>query len=101
DGVYGPKTDAAIRDFEETAGLRPSAEPNDVLLATIMRSSVKASAPAASAAVAPGDDPIARLLAPSSRIVGVQRALADFGYGPVKATGVYDASTRAAVERFE
>src|SRR5262245_57314731 len=29
DGYYGPKTDAAIRDFERSTGLRPSAEPND------------------------------------------------------------------------
>ena len=41
DGVYGPKTDSAIRDFEQAAGLRPSAEPNDVLLSTIARSSRK------------------------------------------------------------
>jgi peptidoglycan hydrolase-like protein with peptidoglycan-binding domain len=96
DGVYGPKTDAAIRDFEQAAGLRPSAEPNDVLLATISHSRVKAQ-PAA----APQSDPIAALLAPSARIVGVQRALTDFGYGPLKPTGVYDAETRASIERFE
>jgi peptidoglycan hydrolase-like protein with peptidoglycan-binding domain len=97
DGVYGPKTDAAIRDFEQAAGLQPSAEPNDVLLTTIMRSNVKAQP----AAAATRDDPIAALLAPSPRIVAVQRALADFGYGPVKPTGAYDAPTRTAIERFE
>jgi len=97
DGVYGPKTDAAIRDFEQAAGLQPSAEPNDVLLATIMRSNVKAQP----AAPATRDDPIAALLAPSPRIVAVQRALTDFGYGPVKPTGAYDAPTRTAIERFE
>ena len=32
DGFYGPRTDAAIRDFEQAAGLRPSAEPNNNLL---------------------------------------------------------------------
>jgi peptidoglycan hydrolase-like protein with peptidoglycan-binding domain len=97
DGVYGPKTDAAIRDFEQAAGLQPSAEPNDVLLTTITRSNVKAQpAPAAAS-----NDPIAALLAPSARIVAVQRALTDFGYGPVKPTGTYDAATRAAIERFE
>ena len=96
DGVYGPKTDAAIRDFEQAAGLQPSAEPNDVLLTTITRSNVKAQP----AAAAPSD-PIAALLAPSARIVAVQRALTDFGYGPVKPSGTYDAATRTAIERFE
>lgn len=97
DGVYGPKTDAAIRDFEQAAGLRPSAEPNDALLAAVARSNVKVKA-----APAPrSDDPIAALLAPSARIMAVQRALTDFGYGPLKPTGAYDAPTRASIERFE
>jgi peptidoglycan hydrolase-like protein with peptidoglycan-binding domain len=96
DGVYGPRTDSAIRDFEQAAGLRPSADPNDVLLAAIMRSGLKAQPVALR-----HDDPIAALLAPSPRIVAVQRALTDFGYGPVKPTGVYDVGTRTAVERFE
>jgi peptidoglycan hydrolase-like protein with peptidoglycan-binding domain len=50
-------------------------------------------------------DPIARLIAPSNalskRITAVQRALADFGFGQIKPTGVFDADTRAAVEKFE
>jgi peptidoglycan hydrolase-like protein with peptidoglycan-binding domain len=54
-------------------------------------------------------DPIARLIAPSTapsiapskRITAVQRALADFGFGQIKPTGVFDADTRAAVEKFE
>jgi peptidoglycan hydrolase-like protein with peptidoglycan-binding domain len=96
DGIYGPKTDAAIRDFEQAAHLRPSAEPNDVLLATITRSSLKAQP-----AVAARSDPIAALLGPNPRILAVQRALTDFGYGPVMPTGVYDAGTRLAIERFE
>jgi peptidoglycan hydrolase-like protein with peptidoglycan-binding domain len=99
DGFYGPKTDAAIRDFEQTAGLRPSTEPNELLLAAIARSAVKAK-PAA-AEPAPRHDPIAALLAPSARIVAVQRALADFGYGPLKPSGVYDSPTRTSIERFE
>jgi peptidoglycan hydrolase-like protein with peptidoglycan-binding domain len=97
DGVYGPKTDAAIRDFEQAAGLQPSAEPNDVLLTTITRSNVKAQP----APPPTRDDPIAALLAPSTRIVAIQRALSDFGYGPVKPTGTYDAATRTAIGRFE
>jgi peptidoglycan hydrolase-like protein with peptidoglycan-binding domain len=95
DGVYGPKTDAAIRDFEQAAGLRPAAEPNDALLAAIVRSSVKAVAPAVRS------DPIAELLAPNKRLIAIQRALADFGYGPIQPSGVHDAETRSAIERFE
>jgi peptidoglycan hydrolase-like protein with peptidoglycan-binding domain len=96
DGVYGPKTDTAIRDFEQAAGLRPSAEPNDMLLASIARSAIKAQPVAIQR-----NDPIAALLAPSPRIVAVQRALTDFGYGPVKPSGLYDTETRASIERFE
>lgn len=47
------------------------------------------------------NDPIAALLAPTPRLVAVQQALADFAYGPVTPTGVYDPQTRAAIERFE
>lgn len=97
DGVYGPKTDAAIRDFEQAAGLLPSAEPNDVLLQILTRSQVKAK-PATNAS---RNDPIAELLAPNKRIVAVQRALTDYGYGQIKPTGVYGPETRAAIERFE
>ena len=42
DGRYGPKTDAAIRDFEQAAGLKPSTEPSEALLRTIVASPVKA-----------------------------------------------------------
>jgi peptidoglycan hydrolase-like protein with peptidoglycan-binding domain len=96
DGVYGPKTDAAIRDFEQQAGMRPSAEPNDLLLASIAHSAIKAQPVAIQR-----NDPIAALLAPNPRIIAVQRALTDFGYGPVRPTGLYDTETRSAIERFE
>lgn len=96
DGIYGPKTDAAIREFEVAAHLRPAAEPNDVLLASITRSNLRAQP-----AVVSRNDPIAALLSPTPRILAVQRALTDFGYGPVMPTGVYDAGTRVAIERFE
>lgn len=46
-------------------------------------------------------DPIADLIAPQPRVTAVQRALNDYGYGPVKATGVYGAETVTAIEKFE
>jgi peptidoglycan hydrolase-like protein with peptidoglycan-binding domain len=95
DGIYGPKTDIAIRDFELAAGLRPSTEPNEVLLRAITRSNAKAPPKA------PSRDPIAELLTPSTRIIAVQRALAEYGFGQIRASGSYDPATRSAIEEFE
>ena len=53
------------------------------------------------AAPARTNDPIADLLAPSQRVMAVQRALADFGYGQVRPTGVAGPDTKAAIEKFE
>ena len=107
DGFHGPRTDAAIRDFEQAAGLKPAAQPSEELLQIMLRSSVKP-APASqqravqnSGASARGDA-IGDLIAGSARrVLAVQRVLGDFGYGPVKPTGVLGPDTRAAIEKFE
>jgi peptidoglycan hydrolase-like protein with peptidoglycan-binding domain len=103
DGVHGPKTDAAMRDFEQAAGLKPGSEPNDVFLRALTRSQAKASAPAAaSTAQASRNDPIAELIAPSSkRVLAVQRALAEYGYGQIKPNGTFGPETKDAIEQFE
>jgi putative peptidoglycan binding protein len=48
-------------------------------------------------------DPIAELIAAPSkpRVLAIQHALADFGYGQIRPTGVYDSDTRGAIEKFE
>jgi hypothetical protein len=51
--------------------------------------------------VAPSKAAAPAQAAPSPRVMQAQRALNDFGYGPVKATGVVDAATTAAVAKFE
>jgi peptidoglycan hydrolase-like protein with peptidoglycan-binding domain len=116
DGVVGSRTDAAIRAFEQVAGLKSHEEPGAALLRTIKASNAKAAkAPAASvpnarvavppptppAPVPVRGDPINDALAPSKRVVAVQRALADYGYGQIRPSGVLDRETRAAIERFE
>jgi peptidoglycan hydrolase-like protein with peptidoglycan-binding domain len=110
DGRYGPRTDAAIRDFEQAAGLKGS-EPNEALLAAIKRSNARKGGPPAGATGTTTsvprppqpirNDPINDALAQSKRVLAVQRALAEYGYGQIKPTGVLDAETKAAVEKFE
>jgi peptidoglycan hydrolase-like protein with peptidoglycan-binding domain len=98
DGMLGPKTDAAIRDFETTAKLKPSGEPTEDVLRAIQRTPLRTEAVPRPT---PRPDPIADLIAPSPRVTAVQRALNDFGYGPVKATGQYGPETIAAIQKFE
>ena len=102
DGVFGPKTNAAMRDFEQASGLRPGAEPNEVFLRALTRSQAKAGSQRAVAAQPAVIDPIAELIAPSpKRILGVQRALTDYGYGQFKPNGTLGPETKAAIELFE
>ncbi len=109
DGVHGPKTDSAIRDFEQAAGVKPSAQPSEALLQLIVKSGIEApktatgpKVPASASAAGPGrDDAIGDMLASSRRVVALQRALAQYGYGQIKPTGIVDGETRAAIEKFE
>lgn len=103
DGRYGPKTDAAIRDFEHATGLKPSTEPNEGLLRAIKGSSAKPKTTGSTGRTAQvvHNDPIGDILGPSKRVLAVQRALAEFGYAQIKPTGILDPETQAAIERFE
>lgn len=102
DGIYGPKTDAAVRDFAQAARLKVGAEPDEALLRSIITSPIREIRPAPlSSMTRRRHDPIADLIGPSSRILAVQRALSDFGYGQIKPTGVPGPETVEAIERFE
>jgi len=107
DGIWGAKTDAAARDFVRAAGLTLNPEPSESLLRALVATSKKvasrqAAAPApATVPASTRSDPIAAMIAPSKRILAIQRALADFGYGQIKPTGAYDQETRGAIEKFQ
>jgi len=106
DGVHGPRTDSAIRDFEQAAGLKPSLQANEALLQMIVKSSIEAPKTATASAPPPAagsgrNDAIADVLSPLRRVIALQRALAQYGYGQIKPTGIVDAETRAAIEKFE
>lgn len=51
------------------------------------------------------NDPIAELIGYSigspSRVMAVQRALTEFGYGQIRPSGILDEPTSAAIEKFE
>ncbi len=103
DGLFGPRTEAAIRAFQESANLIIDGRPSDALLARI-----RATPPLARIA-AQGSDPIAGLIRgaavppspPNKRLMVVEQALASLGYGPIKIDGLMDAATRDAITRFE
>jgi peptidoglycan hydrolase-like protein with peptidoglycan-binding domain len=103
DGIWGAKTDAAARNFVQAAGLKLTAEPSDSLLRALAAAPTKtASSQAVAPAPAPAhNDQIAAMIAPSKRVLAIQRALAEFGYGQIRPTGVYDQDTRAAIEKFQ
>ena len=101
DGIWGAKTDAATRDFVQSTGLKMIPEASDSLLRAIAASSAKPQGGPAASPQPARIDPIAELIAPPKRVLAIQRALADFGYGQIKPTGNYDADTRAAIEKFE
>ena len=63
------------------------------------KTDVSRSASAPTAGGAHGDA-IADLLS-TRRLIALQKALAQYGYGQIKPTGVADAETRAAIEKFE
>ena len=64
DGIWGSKTDTAVRDFIQAAGLKINAEPSDALLRTVSTSNAKPSNTGSVSTAAA--DPIARLIAPSN-----------------------------------
>jgi hypothetical protein len=80
-------------------------------LGNLVRSTSVSSAPAAPAATTPRPpaaipqgaktDSIAGQIASSARVAAVQRALTDYGYGQLKATGTVGADTQAAIQKFE
>jgi peptidoglycan hydrolase-like protein with peptidoglycan-binding domain len=98
DGIWGAKTDAAVRDFVQAAGLKINPDASAEMLSALDASQIKKSA---AAAAPPRNDPIAALIAPSQRVLAIQRALTDFGYGQINPTGAYDPETRNAIEKFE
>jgi peptidoglycan hydrolase-like protein with peptidoglycan-binding domain len=105
DGLLGPRTTQAIRDFEQSQGLKIGGEPSLMLLDVMRRA--RGAKPGTTGSVPVGTAPattgsIATTeTRPSTRVLSVQRVLARLGYGPLQMSGLPDVATRGAVEQFE
>ena len=93
DGVQGPRTEQAIRDFQKGKG-QNTLEPSDALLNLIKRSPAKSDITGSVNAPLEGERK-------SLRVLALQRALARLGYGPVRMSGTFGPDTKEAIERFE
>lgn len=93
DGVQGPRTEQAIRDFQKGKS-QNTLEPSDELLNLIKRSPVKSDITGSITTASDGEKK-------SLRILSLQRALAQLGYGPVRMSGTFTPDTKDAIERFE
>jgi peptidoglycan hydrolase-like protein with peptidoglycan-binding domain len=90
DGLFGPETREAISAFERLAGLPVTGRPTPELLDRLRET------PAEAAATAGPADPRA-----DQRLLAVQAALNEIGYGPVKVDGLSGHETADAIRRFE
>jgi peptidoglycan hydrolase-like protein with peptidoglycan-binding domain len=77
------------------------AEPSEALLHLLTAPPVRAPASKAAAPVPAGKDSAAAVTLSPRRMLAIQHALSDFGYGQLKPTGVDDAETKAAIEKFQ
>ena len=86
-------------DAKSSAAKSDSLKP--LITGTPARPLAAVPVPAPQPVAARRNDAIAELIGPSPRIAAVQRALAEFGYGQVKASGILDDATSAAIAKFE
>ncbi len=93
DGAAGPRISQAIRDFELTQRLRVSGEASETLLGQIRKAGSKSDI---TGSIGPS-----KPAAGNPQVLFAQRALARYGYGPIRMSGAADQETRAAIERFE
>lgn len=91
DGKLGPRTDQAMKDFAEKQGVTLASEPSEAVVARI-----RSTPPEVTASIPPADQPSS-----AARLLGVQRVLAQLGYGPLRLNALHDPETKAAIERFE
>lgn len=95
--VTSPAQQQAAIDSRLTPSDAPAAKPADPLGPTHAVGAIRGP----QSAGARQNDPIGDLISSTSRIMAVQRALSDYGYGQIRSSGMLDNATNAAIEKFE
>lgn len=111
DGLNGPATERAIRSFERRAGQVETGKASEALLALVL---MHGEAPVEALVPVPKPKPGRVGLPPQPvgdaraspvdadpKLMKIQKALSELGYGPLKADGLMGANTTAAIRRFE
>lgn len=85
------------------AEMRPGDPLGNLVRTTSMQPTSSVAGPRPPAAIPQGakSDSNGGQIASSARVAAVQRALTDYGYGQLKATGTVGADTQAAIQKFE
>lgn len=111
DGLNGPATERAIRGFERKTGRVETGQATESLLAAIVllgNSPIEGVVPVPKGKPMPGPmtssasqpEPAPGVDA-DPKLLKIQKALSDLGYGPLVADGLMGANTAAALKRFE
>jgi len=111
DGLNGPATERAIRAFERRAEQVETGEASEALLALVL---LQGDAPAVGQVPVPRAKPGFSGTAINAeeteteagvdadpKLMKIQQALSELGYGPLTADGLMGANTTAAIRRFE
>ncbi|MBB99043.1 MAG: peptidoglycan-binding protein [Rhodobacteraceae bacterium] len=115
DGLKGPATERGVRAYQRARGLAETGRVDEALMARLALDTgdgvngpdapplppvPPASVPGASSAT-PSAAPSTALSPERARIVGIQSALAELGYGPIEIDGYAGEQTSNAIRRFE
>ena len=101
DGIWGAHTDAALRDFTQASGLTIGLEASEEMLRAISASKIRAAVKGTPPQEPARADSIAQMIAPAKRVLAIQRALSEYGYGQIRPTGVLGPDTQDAIKKFE
>lgn len=115
DGLKGPATERGVRAYQRARGLNETGRVDEALMARLALDTgdgvngpdapplppvPPASVPEATSATS-STAPSAALSPERARIVGIQSALAELGYGPIEVDGYAGEQTSNAIRRFE